>query len=117
MRVRDRESTAGLVGDVLHATPETPLHSVLHETEHWICLGPDRRVRLHADAGGNAQEESAVCSLQVLLADAVPGLGRERQASSLSSPYSKSFLILRMVSTETLQSPQRSSRVRSFLGS
>ena len=72
------ESEAGLVGDVLHATPETPLHSVLHEAGHWICMDPDRRARLHTDAGGDDPEENAVCYLQVLLADAIPGLGRER---------------------------------------
>jgi hypothetical protein len=72
------ESEAGLIGDVLHATPETPLHSVLHEAGHWICMDPDRRARLHTDAGGDDPEENAVCYLQVLLADAIPGLGRER---------------------------------------
>lgn len=71
-------SEAGLVGDVLHATPETPLHSVLHEAGHWICMDPDRRARLHTDAGGDDPEENAVCYLQVLLADSIRGFGRER---------------------------------------
>ena len=69
---------AGLVGDRLYAAPETPLHSLLHEACHWICMDSDRRSSVHTDAGGNDPEENAVCYLQVLLADAVPGLGRER---------------------------------------
>ena len=37
-----------------------------------------RRGALWRDAGGDDDEESAVCYLQVLLADAIPGLGRDR---------------------------------------
>jgi len=69
---------AGLVGDCLYAQPETPLHSILHEACHWICLDRKRRERLHTDAGGDDAEENAVCYLQVLLADAIPGVGRAR---------------------------------------
>ncbi|WP_081763615.1 hypothetical protein [Imhoffiella purpurea] len=69
---------AGLVGGRLYALPSTPLHSILHEACHWICLDRGRRARLHRDAGGDDAEESAVCYLQVLLADAIPGVGRER---------------------------------------
>lgn len=72
------ESEAGLVGAVLHARPETPLHSVLHEAGHWICMDPDRRARLHTDAGGDDPEENAVCYLQVLMADAIPHFDRDR---------------------------------------
>ncbi|MBK1643450.1 hypothetical protein CKO25_02010 [Thiocapsa imhoffii] len=69
---------AGLIGDRLHASALTPLHSVLHEACHWICLDAPRRCHLHTDAGGDDAEENAVCYLQVLLADWVPGLGRTR---------------------------------------
>jgi hypothetical protein len=69
---------AGLVGDSVYASPETPLHSILHEAGHWICMDPIRRSRLHTDAGGDDAEEDAVCYLQVLLANRIPGLGRER---------------------------------------
>lgn len=37
-----------------------------------------RRARLHTDAGGDDLEESAVCFLQILLADELPGVGCER---------------------------------------
>jgi len=72
------ESEAGLRGNTLFARSDTPLHSVLHETAHYICMSPERRAGLDRDAGGDDAEETAVCYLQLLLADRVPGAGRER---------------------------------------
>jgi hypothetical protein len=72
------ESEAGLIGDTLYARPDTPLHSVLHETCHYICMDDDRRRGLHTNAGGDYDEENAVCYLQILLADRIAGFGRER---------------------------------------
>jgi hypothetical protein len=69
---------AGLVGDQLLACPDTPVHSILHEAGHYICMDPGRRHRLHTDAGGDYDEENAVCYLQILLADYLPGMGRAR---------------------------------------
>ena len=61
------ESEAGLKGERLYARLDTPVHSVLHEASHYICMTPERRARLDRDAGGDDDEESAVCYLQVLL--------------------------------------------------
>jgi hypothetical protein len=72
------DSEAGLKGDKLYARLDTPVHSVLHEASHYICMSPERRSGLDRDAGGDDAEESAVCYLQVLLADELPGIGRER---------------------------------------
>jgi hypothetical protein len=72
------DSEAGLKGDWLYARLDTPLHSVLHEASHYICMTPERRAGLERDAGGDDPEESAVCYLQVLLADELPGIGRDR---------------------------------------
>jgi hypothetical protein len=72
------ESEAGLRGNTLYARHDTPLHSVLHETAHYICMSPERRAALDRDAGGDDAEESAVCYLQLLLADALERIGRER---------------------------------------
>jgi hypothetical protein len=72
------ESEAGLSGSTLCARLDTPLHSILHEACHFICMPPERRVGLERDAGGDCAEEDAVCYLQILLADALPGAGRER---------------------------------------
>ncbi len=71
---------AGLAGDQLFVRPDTPVHSVLHESAHFICLPPERRSGLHRDAGGDDAEEDAVCYLQILLGAqlAAPGFSRER---------------------------------------
>ena len=76
---------AGLRGERLYARLDTPAHSVLHEASHFICMTPERRARLDRDAGGTDLEESAVCYLQVLLADQVPGLGRARLFSDMDA--------------------------------
>lgn len=72
------DSEAGLEGSRLHARLDTPVHSALHEASHFICMTPERRSGLLRDAGGDDPEESAVCYLQVLLADALRQVGRER---------------------------------------
>ena len=51
---------------------------MLHEVCHIICMDKERRAVLHRDAGSTDLEESAVCYLQVLLADFLPGVGSER---------------------------------------
>ena len=72
------DSEAGLRGLSVHARPDTPLHSVLHEAGHSICMTAERRACLDRDAGGDDLEEAAVCYLQVLLADELQGVGRAR---------------------------------------
>jgi hypothetical protein len=72
------DSEAGLVGMSVYARADTPVHSVLHEACHCICMDKTRRAALHTDAGGDTDEENAVCYLQILLADFLPGLGRTR---------------------------------------
>ena len=72
------ESEAGLKGNPLYARPDTPLHSVLHEAAHFICMSPERRAGLDRDAGGDDAEESAVCYLQLMLACELPQCGLDR---------------------------------------
>lgn len=69
---------AGLIGNTLHIRSDTPVHSALHEACHFICMDAGRRTHLHTDAGGNDDEENAVCYLQVLLADRLIGYSRPR---------------------------------------
>lgn len=76
---------AGLRGDRLYARLDTPLHSVLHEAGHYICMTPERRAGLDRDAGGDDLEESAVCYLQVLLAGELPGMGLERAFADMDA--------------------------------
>lgn len=69
---------AGIVGLDVWVRPDTPVHSFLHEASHTVCMDAERRGGLHTDAGGDDLEESGVCVLQVVLADELTGLGRER---------------------------------------
>lgn len=79
------EPEAGLVGATLYVRPDTPVHSALHEAGHFICMDAARRVRLHTDAGGTLLEECGVCYLQMLLADALPGVGRVRVQADMDA--------------------------------
>lgn len=79
------ESEAGLQGDTLYARLDTPLHSVLHEASHYVCMSPERRSGLDRDAGGDDAEECAVCYLQVLLAEQVPASSRERAFADMDA--------------------------------
>jgi hypothetical protein len=79
------DSEAGLQGSRLFARLDTPVHSVLHEASHYVCMTPERRVGLDRDAGGDDPEEAAVCYLQILLADQLPGVGRERLCADMDA--------------------------------
>lgn len=79
------ESEAGVVGKTVYVRGDTPVHSFLHETCHIICMDGQRRSGLDRDAGGDDLEESAVCFLQVLLADHIKGAGRVRVMSDMDS--------------------------------
>lgn len=76
---------AGLRADKLYARLDTPLHSVLHEAAHYVCMTPERRAGLDRDAGGDEAEEAAVCYLQLLLADQLRGVGRERLGNDMDA--------------------------------
>lgn len=72
------DEEAGLIEHRLYARDDTPIHSILHEACHWLCMDEDRRQGLYTNAGGDYDEENAVCYLQILLADRLPGFGRDR---------------------------------------
>ena len=74
---------AGLARGRIYARGDTPLHSILHEACHYICMDEVRRQRLDTDAGSDDAEENAVCYLQVLLADQLEGFGRERMFADM----------------------------------
>ncbi len=79
------DSEAGIVGRTVYVRPDTPIHSFLHESCHVICMDEPRRAGLDRDAGGDDIEEAAVCYLQVLLADHLAGVGRERLMADMDS--------------------------------
>lgn len=67
---------AGLQGDALLVRPDTPVHSALHEAGHYVCMDPARRAALDTDAGGDYDEENAVCYWQIMITDQLPGMSR-----------------------------------------
>ena len=48
------EPEAGIVGNRVLVRRDTPVHSLLHETCHIVCMTPERRQRFKGD--GNAEE-------------------------------------------------------------
>lgn len=79
------EPEAGLIGDTVFARGDTPVHSLLHEAAHLIVLPPERRAQVHTDATDSVEEEDAVCVLQTLLGDALPGVGRARVLADMDA--------------------------------
>jgi hypothetical protein len=79
------ESEAGLLGNQLYFRADTPLQSVLHEACHYACMDGPRRSALNKDAGGDYDEENAVCYLQILLADYIENFGRERMFADMDA--------------------------------
>ena len=49
------------------------------------ALPPERRARVHTDATDSVAEEDAVCVLQALLGDALPGVGRGRVLADMDA--------------------------------
>jgi len=79
------ESEAGIIKNKLYVRPETPVHSALHEACHYICLDSDRRNNLDTDAGGDYDEENAVCYLQILLGAKLPGCSADTLMKNMDS--------------------------------
>jgi len=79
------EPEAGIVGSTVHARADTPVHSLLHEAAHLVVLDPGRRALVHTDATDSIEEEDAVCVLQSLLGDALPGVGAQRVLADMDA--------------------------------
>lgn len=77
------ESEAGLVGNQLHVRNDTPIHSLLHESCHYICMDEQRRTGLHTDAGGDYDEENAVCYLQIILSAQIDNMDSQRMMDDM----------------------------------
>jgi hypothetical protein len=79
------DTEAGLLADAILVRDDTPVHSILHEACHYVCMNNARRAGLHTNAGGDYDEENAVCYLQILLADELTGMGRKRMMSDMDA--------------------------------
>lgn len=77
------ESEAGLIGAQLFIRADTPVHSVLHEASHFVCMDAARRDVLHRDAGGDHAEEDGVCYLQILWAGLIAAVGQQRMLQDM----------------------------------
>ena len=76
---------AGLVDNKLYLRDDTPVHSALHEACHFICMDKHRRKNLDTNAGGDYEEEDAVCYLQILLADRIPEMQQARMLDDMDA--------------------------------
>ena len=72
------DEEAGLIGNEIFARGDTPVHSILHETCHFVCMDQARRGGIHTNAGGDYDEENAVCYLQILLSENMSEMGMQR---------------------------------------
>ena len=79
------ECEAGLIGSTVFARSDTPVHSLLHEAGHLLVMPPERRAAVHTDATDSVPEEDATCYLQILLADRLPGVGRDRLMADMDA--------------------------------
>jgi len=79
------DSEAGLHGSRLFVRGDTPVHSALHEAGHYVCMDPQRRAGLDTNAGGDYDEENAVCYWQILASDDLPGMSRARMCDDMDA--------------------------------
>lgn len=79
------EPEAGVIAHHVYVRNDTPVHSLLHEACHLIVLPPERRALVHTDATDSDIEEDATCCLQVILADDIPGVGRDRLMADMDA--------------------------------
>ncbi|WP_266169437.1 hypothetical protein [Dyella subtropica] len=79
------DEEAGIIGTTVYARGDTPVHSLLHEAGHLIVLPAERRTNVHTNATDSIEEEDATCYLQIVLADELPGVGRERLMADMDA--------------------------------
>jgi hypothetical protein len=79
------DSEAGVIAHEVYARVDTPVHSLLHEACHLMVAPAERRASIHTDASDSQAEEDATCYLQILLADTLAGVGRERLMADMDA--------------------------------
>lgn len=76
---------AGRHQSTLFAREDTPIHSLLHEMAHFICMPPAQRQNDSHDAGGSALIENACCFLQIVLSDHIPAFSQSIHMHDMDS--------------------------------
>jgi len=79
------DEEAGLIKGRLYLRADTPVHSILHEACHYICMDSERRGDLDTNAGADDDEENAVCYLQLLLVRNLSSISDERLFSDMDA--------------------------------
>lgn len=79
------EPEAGVIGEKVYARSDTPVHSLLHEACHLIVAPAEKRLRIHTDASESQAEEDAACYLQIVLGDALHGVGGARVMADMDA--------------------------------
>ncbi len=79
------DSEAGIINDDLYVRSDTPIHSLLHETCHYVCMDHIRRKQLDTYAEGDYDEENAVCYLQILLANNLPEMNSKMMMQDMDN--------------------------------
>lgn len=79
------DDEAGLIGADIFVRNDTPVHSIMHESCHFVCMDDQRKAKLHTNAGGSQTEENAVCYLQILLSDCLPDMDRTRMCADMDA--------------------------------
>jgi len=74
---------AGIIQNALYVRNDTPVHSALHESCHYICMDSARRATLHTDTGGDYDEENAVCFLQIVLSSYLTGIDLQQACNDM----------------------------------
>lgn len=76
---------AGRHQSTLFAREDTPIHSLLHEMAHFICMPSAQRQHDSHDAGGSALIENACCFLQIVLSDHIPAFSQSIHMHDMDS--------------------------------
>ena len=79
------EPEAGIIGRCVHARLDSPVHSVLHEAAHLAVAAAEGRHDIHTDASDSTIEEDATCYLEIIWAERLAGVGRERILSDMDA--------------------------------
>ena len=67
---------AGRQHTELFAREDTPVHSIFHESAHYVCMTDAQRHSPSINAGGSALIEDACCFLQILWSECLIGFNR-----------------------------------------
>lgn len=79
------EPEAGIIKNNLYVRHDTPVHSALHESCHYVCMDALRRETLDTNAAGDYAEENGVCYLQILLADELAAMSHKLMMDDMDS--------------------------------